>query len=216
MNENIITLDVRADLRSGRSPLSAVLKAVASLRPDETLRVLAPFEPVPLYELLGRQGFQHTAKPISASDWEVLFTRPSGAAPASANPAGVPAFNCADSDHSPKSAVELDARGLEPPQPMVKILEAVAGLPAGAMLLAHTDRRPMHLYAQLEDRGFHWRIPGTSRWKFHYPYPPPLSRSKVESRKSSDKLRPKPAPRPSTLDPRPLLSGCRSPSCSRD
>ena len=50
--------------------------------------------------------------------------------------------------------MEVDARGLEPPQPLVTILEALANLRAGAELRAHTDRRPMHLYAQLEERGF--------------------------------------------------------------
>lgn len=50
--------------------------------------------------------------------------------------------------------IELDARGLEPPQPMLKILEAVAVLPAGTALAARTDRRPMLLYPQLEERGF--------------------------------------------------------------
>jgi hypothetical protein len=38
--------------------------------------------------------------------------------------------------------------------PMVKILEALATLPAGAELRGRTQRRPMHLYAQLEERGF--------------------------------------------------------------
>jgi uncharacterized protein (DUF2249 family) len=50
--------------------------------------------------------------------------------------------------------IELDARGLEPPQPLVRILEALSSLPDHAGLRAHTDRRPMHLYAQLEERGF--------------------------------------------------------------
>jgi hypothetical protein len=36
----------------------------------------------------------------------------------------------------------------------VKILEAVSALPPGASLCARTDRRPMHLYAKLEARGF--------------------------------------------------------------
>jgi uncharacterized protein (DUF2249 family) len=48
----------------------------------------------------------------------------------------------------------VDARGLEPPQPLVKILEALSALPDGANCLARTDRRPMHLYAQLAERGF--------------------------------------------------------------
>lgn len=51
-------------------------------------------------------------------------------------------------------AIQLDARGLEPPQPMQKILEAVATLAAGATLVAHTDRQPLLLYPLLEQRGF--------------------------------------------------------------
>jgi TusA-related sulfurtransferase len=54
----------------------------------------------------------------------------------------------------PAEVIELDARGLEPPQPLVTILEAVTTLSSSAMLRARTDRRPMHLYAQLEERGF--------------------------------------------------------------
>ena len=50
--------------------------------------------------------------------------------------------------------VFLDVRGLEPPQPMVRILETLASLPLDAALRACTDRRPMHLYAQLARRGF--------------------------------------------------------------
>jgi uncharacterized protein (DUF2249 family) len=52
------------------------------------------------------------------------------------------------------SNVFVDARGLEPPEPLVRILEAISSLPEEAELHARTDRRPMHLYAQLEQRGF--------------------------------------------------------------
>ena len=50
-------------------------------------------------------------------------------------------------------AGELDARGLEPPQPMMQILAAVERLPAGAKLNARTDRKPLHLYPELQARG---------------------------------------------------------------
>jgi uncharacterized protein (DUF2249 family) len=50
--------------------------------------------------------------------------------------------------------IEVDARGREPPGPMVRILEALAALPNGAQLRARTDRRPLHLHPQLEARGF--------------------------------------------------------------
>ena len=52
------------------------------------------------------------------------------------------------------TTMTLDARGLEPPQPLVVILEALASLPDGEEMHARTDRRPMHLYALLEQRGF--------------------------------------------------------------
>ncbi len=48
----------------------------------------------------------------------------------------------------------LDVRGLEPPQPLIRVLEAIEKLPAGARLEVHHDRRPLLLYPQLDDRGF--------------------------------------------------------------
>lgn len=51
------------------------------------------------------------------------------------------------------AVLQVDARGLEPPGPLVVILERVSQLPPGSVLQARTDRRPMHLYAQLERRG---------------------------------------------------------------
>ena len=53
-----------------------------------------------------------------------------------------------------ETAVEVDARGLEPPQPLVVILEALGRLPEGGTMRARTDRRPLHLYPLLEQRGF--------------------------------------------------------------
>jgi hypothetical protein len=50
--------------------------------------------------------------------------------------------------------LEIDARGLEPPQPLIKILEAVASLPPDAIILARTRWRPALLYTQLDERGF--------------------------------------------------------------
>lgn len=49
---------------------------------------------------------------------------------------------------------EVDARGLEPPEPLVRILAALESLPAGATLRARTDREPCHLFGEAEQRGF--------------------------------------------------------------
>jgi uncharacterized protein (DUF2249 family) len=152
MKHKFITLDVREDIRRGREPFSRIMQAVASLKPDESLRLLAPFEPKPLFGVLAQQGFSNTATQTAAGDWEVFFTRSPHAAtvPAAAS-ASAPAPTAACSG---TPVLDVDARGLEPPQPLVKILETVTSLPRGARLRARTDRRPMHLYAQLESRGF--------------------------------------------------------------
>jgi uncharacterized protein (DUF2249 family) len=153
VNHKIITLDVCADIRAGREPFSKIMNAVAQLQADEDLRIIAPFEPAPLFELLHRQDFQHAAKAKADGTWEVLFTRQTGGPPTGDQPT-VPKACGDDNAELPREVIELDARGLEPPQPLVMILEALGTLSAQAELRARTNRRPMHLYAQLEARGF--------------------------------------------------------------
>jgi uncharacterized protein (DUF2249 family) len=48
----------------------------------------------------------------------------------------------------------LDVRDLEPPQPLVRILERLATLGPEDVLEAILDRHPLLLYPQLDDRGF--------------------------------------------------------------
>lgn len=55
---------------------------------------------------------------------------------------------------TPTKTIELDARSFEPPQPLLKTLEAIATLSADTTLKVHTRWRPALLYAELEKRGF--------------------------------------------------------------
>jgi uncharacterized protein (DUF2249 family) len=159
MKAKTVTLDVREDIRNGREPFSRIMNAVASLKADEELLLVAPFEPVPLFGVLKQQGFEHQAHRSASGDWEVRFTRTAGGVEADQRKPLPEKPACAKrpgpaADGVASARIEVDARGLEPPQPLVKILEALASLPSGAELLARTDRRPMHLYSQLEDCGF--------------------------------------------------------------
>lgn len=153
MSANTTTLDVREDIRAGREPFSKIMAAVAGLAAQESLLIIAPFEPAPLFHVLARQGSAHESKQTPAGDWQVLFTRIAEEA-VIAPPLKVMTSNRGSAAAQSAEIVDLDARGLEPPQPLVTILEAIATLPPGATLRARTDRRPMHLYAQLESRGF--------------------------------------------------------------
>ncbi|WP_240376970.1 DUF2249 domain-containing protein [Bacillus piscicola] len=50
--------------------------------------------------------------------------------------------------------MKLDNRGLEPPQPMMRTLEALEELEDTSTLLIINDRQPMFLYPELEERGY--------------------------------------------------------------
>ena len=68
------TLDVRDLLRSRGEPLSQILQAVERLAAGQPLRLLATFEPLPLYAVLGREGFDHSAVRYGEGNWEVIFS----------------------------------------------------------------------------------------------------------------------------------------------
>jgi uncharacterized protein (DUF2249 family) len=154
MSNKTVTVDVREDIRRGREPFSKIMNAAAAMQADESLLVIAPFEPVPLFRVMEKQGFVHKGQATGSGDWEILFTRQPGGTPAEAAQASSPVRPSNGIAPAPAQIVEVDARGLEPPQPMVIILEALVALPAGAELRARTERRPMHLYPHLEERGF--------------------------------------------------------------
>jgi len=156
MTHKIVTLDVREDFRSGQHPCDKIQGALSEVGRGEVLRLLVPFEPVPLFEVARSNGLSHEARQMDAGDWEVLFSRRSGAEENTAQPVAhlTDSCGCGCSTTELAEIVDLDARGLEPPQPMVKILEALTALPAGSALRARTDRRPVHLYPMLEARGF--------------------------------------------------------------
>jgi uncharacterized protein (DUF2249 family) len=142
-----VLLDVREDIRAGREPFARIMAAVRALAADEALVLRVPFEPRPLYRVLGRQGFTHRAECRAPDDWWVWFRR-EAATPAGA--AAPPAPRSAE----PSGVVQLDVRGLEPPQPMVRVLDALERLGDDQRLEVLHDRRPVFLYPQLDERGF--------------------------------------------------------------
>jgi len=144
---NRIHLDVREDIRRGAEPFAKIMAAVKALGPEQALVLRAPFEPVPLFAALGKRGFAHWAERSAPDDWTVWFYRePSAPAAAIAGPR---AAASTDGD-----IAVLDVRGLEPPEPMVQILERLDTLGPGKCLVVLHERRPMLLYPQLDERGF--------------------------------------------------------------
>ncbi|BET68618.1 hypothetical protein ASA1KI_35360 [Opitutales bacterium ASA1] len=70
-----LEVDVRPLVAARQPPIGAIMDAVDLLAPGQALRLIAPFEPVPLYAMLARQGFRHTTKRREDDAWEILFER---------------------------------------------------------------------------------------------------------------------------------------------
>ena len=147
MNQpGVVTLDVRRYVYHGEEPFGAIMAAVAQLKRGQKFLLLAPFEPVPLFRVMAARGFTYTAHQApSGRHWEILFERSDESAPDGGSNGAPPAES---------RPIEIDARGLEPPMPMVRILEVIEALSGEAHVVARTDRRPAFLLAELPRRGF--------------------------------------------------------------
>ncbi len=152
----IVDVDVREDLRAGREPFGRIMRAVEALPSDGVLRVRAIFEPVPLYGVLGKRGLAHFTERFAPDDFRVWFHREG------AEGAAVPAV-AADTPSEGDDVVVLDVRGLEPPEPMVRTLEALAAMPRGKTLVQLNVRVPQLLLPKLEERGFTYEVREQSR-----------------------------------------------------
>ena len=149
-------LDARPLLQRGEEPFSKIMALVARVPVGEVFRLRSTFEPVPLYEVLGKRGFVPWSNQVGPEDWEVWFLNSGTTSGETAppEPATRVATEAPDLDWTaPDATVTIDVRDLVPPEPMIKILEALESLPPGATLLVHHVRRPMHLYPRLDALG---------------------------------------------------------------
>jgi hypothetical protein len=55
-------------------------------------------------------------------------------------------------------ALHIDVRGLEPPEPMLAILQLIDGDEVENALVAYLDREPIFLYPELNERGWAFEI----------------------------------------------------------
>lgn len=149
-----LTLDVREQLRSGGEPLPRILETVRKLQTGQPLWLLATFEPIPLYALLALRGFSHVATQRGEGDWEVLFIPGEREANGAETERPARSFDVSISATDwPAPKASLDNRGLQPPEPMIRILDALEHLMPGEVLEAINERDPVFLYPELAARG---------------------------------------------------------------
>ncbi len=166
---SIVELDVREELRDGREPFSRIMEARREVPSGGALCVRAIFEPVPLFDVMGKHGLAHHSVQLGPEDWKVWFYPDPAARPAAdateARGPGAESGEAADAGPGEVAAdgvagdvVVLDVRGLEPPEPMVRTLAALEELPDHGTLVQVNVRVPRFLLPQLEERGYTYAI----------------------------------------------------------
>jgi uncharacterized protein (DUF2249 family) len=137
-------LDVRPVLDKGGDPFTLIMKTLSELASDEALHLVVGFEPVPLYEVMKANGRGAVTREQDGV-FHVWFYRTSQ--------------TVAEGGPPPERAALLpplvmDVRDLEPPQPMLEVLQKLVELGPGAQLLVHHHREPVMLYEKLRYRGY--------------------------------------------------------------
>lgn len=68
-------LDVRPMLAAGEEPFDVIMATARQVPAGGVLALTAPFDPVPLYSVLARQGFAHRTEEGPDGAFVVRFTR---------------------------------------------------------------------------------------------------------------------------------------------
>ncbi|HRP55363.1 DUF2249 domain-containing protein [Agriterribacter sp.] len=157
--EQIIELDVRPVMASGKDPLSMIVQKVKTIQQGQVLKIINSFEPTPLMALLEKQGFVSYADTIEP-DWVETYFYKKDTIDIAAKE--VPAPNSEGWDNILKQfedrMITIDVRHLEMPGPMMTILESLETLPANTVLYVYHKRIPVFLLPELAERKFSYRI----------------------------------------------------------
>jgi uncharacterized protein (DUF2249 family) len=166
--EDIVVLDVRPVIATGKDPLNIILEKFKALQPGQVLKLLNSFEPTPLMLLLQKQGFDSWANEIDDNLVVTWFYRKPAVVETIASPATNSSKNWDEILARYNNKLQtIDVRGLEMPLPMMAILEALDNLAAGAALYVYHKRIPVFLLPELAHRKFDYRIKELSNGEVH-------------------------------------------------
>ncbi len=147
-NSDTVLLDVRPSLAQGVDPFHLIMGEISKLGDGQILHLVVGFEPKPLYNVLGSRGYEHFTD-IADGVYNVYFFKSDTLTPGNSQ-----RTTGNETAPLPEKVVELDVRGMEPPEPMVTILQKLHEIDNDTLLLVHHHREPMILYEKLEELGW--------------------------------------------------------------
>ncbi len=156
---NIIEMDVRPILASGKDPLQLIQQQVQLLQQDEVLQIINAFEPTPLVVLLSKKGYKSYVKKVDSFLVETYFRKENKSPANSHTPDEKKTYDWNQVlQKFDSNLVYIDVRHLNMPVPMTTILETLESLPAGKALYVHHKRVPVYLLSELQDLQFEYCI----------------------------------------------------------
>lgn len=152
-------LDVRPLLDAAKDPLKEILDALKNLSQGQVLKIVNTFEPSPLIAMVGKKGFSSYSE-AAAEDLVFTYFYKASEEEEREEESHLPVEDDWEElfDRFEAGLVTIDVRDLPMPQPMMRILEALDGLPAGQALFVAHKKIPVYLLPELRDRGFDYRL----------------------------------------------------------
>jgi len=152
----LITLDVRAGLKSGVDPFEEIMLARQKLADDETLQIINTFEPIPLINKFKSMGYESWTERPAPGVIHTFFKKGSTGHSEQLpvlDPSDAAAFQAKLASFEEKVSL-IDVRPLAMPEPMVTILQELETLPVDHVLFVEHKKMPQFLLPELEKRGF--------------------------------------------------------------
>ena len=150
--DKIIILDVRPIINTGKDPFLDIMSKVKALKEDNIFLLINSFEPIPLYSVMSKKGFGYKTFKEDA-EYKIYFFKINDLA-GNTGEKTENGLTSAQIQHDYENIIEIDVRDLTPPEPMVKVLEALSKVDDNTVLVVHHHREPLMLYPKLEERGY--------------------------------------------------------------
>lgn len=158
-----VELDVRPYLHKKIEPFQVIMDHVKSLEIDDTFVLHATFKPTPLLGVMKMKGYVNKTEQLDKDHWTVTFVHKKNKE--SLKTFGINVQAEEDIQHESKAlklnvkkTIQLDNRGLEPPQPMIRTLNALEKSKSGDEIIIHNDRVPVFLIEELNTQGYPFKI----------------------------------------------------------
>lgn len=160
MEENIIELDVREDLKNKLEPFQKIMAAVKKLEKGDVLVLHSTIKPTPLLTMMKTKGYANEVEKRANDHYVVTFKKKKRGLLFWKKDEELPERPPCPAQDSPVSIGEdifyLDNRGLEPPQPMIRTLARLTSMKNGEVLTIRNDRLPAFLIEELNQLGYNY------------------------------------------------------------